>query len=267
MRTPRSVIVLSIAAIVIASGCTMFADDNANGGLVNTAWTVVTIDGAQTLDGARPTMVFAPEGLSGTTGCNSYGGTFRTDGGAITMSVGAMTEMACDGPRDAQEVTFIGALPTVTSWRLREDGALELGGGAAIVAMPNDVQVQVQVQPGAGDPDQPVTDGDLPGTSWALVAIDATDDLAGIVPTLEFGDDGSMAGLAGCNQFTGPYTLNASTIEVGALGATKMACGKPADAVERLYLGVLAEVDTWAIGGDGQLVLEGPAGSLTFAPG
>ena len=56
--------------------------------------------------GCPPTLVFAPDGLSGTTGCNSYGGTFRTDGDRITISVGAMTEMACDGPRGAQEARF-----------------------------------------------------------------------------------------------------------------------------------------------------------------
>jgi heat shock protein HslJ len=262
MRVPRSVLVLSIA-VVVAAGCTMFADDNANGGLVNTSWTVITIDGAQTLDEARPTMVFAPEGLSGTTGCNSYGGTFRTDDDRITINVGAMTEMACDGPRGAQEVAFIDALATVTSWRLREDGALELGGGAAIVAMPADLVVVPQDD----DPDQPVTDGALPGSTWTLVAIDATEDLAGIVPTLEFGQAGSLAGLAGCNRFNGAFTLDGSAIEVGPLGATKMACGDPADAVERLYLGVLGAVATWSIGVDKRLVLEGPAGSLTFTAG
>ncbi len=111
-------------------------DDNASGGLVNTSWTVVSIDGAPTLPGSPPTLDFAPDGLSGTTGCNQYGGTFRTDGDSFTAVLGAMTKIGCDGPRSGQEGAFVAALSALDHWRQREDGALELGGGATIVAVP-----------------------------------------------------------------------------------------------------------------------------------
>lgn len=265
MRPPRSSIAWSlvlVAVLTVVSACDMGGDDNANGGLVNTSWSVVSIDGEATLADARPTLLFAPEGLSGTTGCNSYGGTFRTDGDRITIDVGAMTEMACDGPRGAQEARVLEALPAVTTWRQREDGALELGGGAAIVAVP----LVVPGAPGVVDPNQPVEDG-LPAAAWTLVGIDDTVDLAGVRPTLEFLADGTVAGLGGCNRFSGPVTIDGSGISFGGLTSTRMACGDPADAVERAYLGALEGVTSWSVDGAKQLVLEGPSGRLVFTAG
>ncbi|MFP5342753.1 MAG: META domain-containing protein [Candidatus Limnocylindria bacterium] len=111
-------------------------DDTASGGLVETSWTVVSIDGAPTLPDSPPTLDFTPDGLSGTTGCNRYGGTFRTERDAFSAVLGVMTEIDCDDPRSAQEAAFVAALAKVDRWRLREDGALELRGASTIVARP-----------------------------------------------------------------------------------------------------------------------------------
>ncbi len=37
-------------------------------------------------------------------------------------------------------------------------------------------------------------------------------------------DDARVSGFAGCNRFFGPYLLNADTLEIGVIAATKMAC-------------------------------------------
>ena len=60
-------------------------------------------------------------------------------------------------------------------------------------------------RPGAGDPNQPVTDGALAGTAWVLVGIDDTVDLAGIVPTIAFAADGTVAGLGRLQPVQRPY--------------------------------------------------------------
>jgi heat shock protein HslJ len=52
------------------------------------------------------------------------------------------------------------------------------------------------------------------------------------------------AGFAGCNRYSGPYTLTADSLSFGALVSTKMAC-QDGDALERTYLAMLAAVRTW----------------------
>jgi heat shock protein HslJ len=264
MRQPRSsVVALALVSLLVVAGCNLLpGDDTTGGSLVGTSWSVVSIDGAPTLQDGPPTMDFAPDGVSGTTGCNRYSGTFRTDGQAMTISAGAMTEMACDGPRGDQEARFIAALPDIERWQLREDGFLELSGGATLVAEP---VVPVVDPPPAGDGDMPVSD--VTGTEWLLVAIDGNEDLADVVPTLTVGQDGSLSGFAGCNQYNGQVAVDGATLAMGPLASTKMACGAPADLVEQRYLEVLGAATRWSIDGNGRLILEGDAGSLMFAAG
>jgi heat shock protein HslJ len=126
----------------------------------------------------------------------------------------------------------------------------------------------------APTPDATTASGDLElaGTSWLLVGYvspdgtSSTEPLA-ITPTLVF-SDGTADGNAGCNTFSGTWTLDGSRIEFGeAISATKVACPDPGGQVETAYLANLALVDTAAIIGE-NLVLsqsDGPA-ALEFVP-
>ncbi len=126
---------LMVAALVV--GCDAFTDDNANGGIGGTSWTVASINGAPTPADARPTMVFEFDGsLSGSSGCNQYSGSFRTDGDRITVRDLASTMMACEAGVMAQEQAFTAALGGATTWRLTEQGNLQLEGSGDIEAEP-----------------------------------------------------------------------------------------------------------------------------------
>jgi heat shock protein HslJ len=129
------VALLTMAALVVACGP---GDDNANGGIGGTSWTVASINGAPTQPDARPTMVFEFDGsLSGSGGCNQYSGTFRTDGDRITVSQLASTMMACESAGVmAQEQAFSAALGGATTWGLTEQGDLWLEGSGDIEAEP-----------------------------------------------------------------------------------------------------------------------------------
>lgn len=127
---------LVVAALSMA-GCTLFGDDNANGGLGGTSWTVTSIDGRPTLAEARPTIRFAVEGtVSGTSGCNQFSGPFRTDGDRLIVGDVMSTKIGCDAPRGAQEQAFFAALAGARGWRLTADGGLELGGAVPIALRP-----------------------------------------------------------------------------------------------------------------------------------
>jgi heat shock protein HslJ len=214
----------------------------------------MSVAGAPTIADARPTMTFAAEGdIRGTSGCNEYRATYHTSGDTIAIGELASTEMACDPARNAQEQAFTLALTSVTTWRIADDGSLELGGASAIVAQPADVEPTGVAAP-----------PDLPGTSWTLV------DLAGVelavpAPSIAFGADGTVSGSGGCNTFNGTYTVDGSAISFGPLTTTRMACPDDVMSVEDAFLLALDGAAAWSIGGDGRLVLDG-ATALTFDP-
>jgi len=246
IRGIRFAVAVACAAF-FAMACTP-SSDNANGGLVNTSWTVTTINGVATLPVTRPTLTFAQDGtVGGSASCNQYSGPFRTDGDRITIGNLSSTMMMCQGDVGAQETAFLAALRAVQTWRLTPAGDLELGGVGSIVAGPGIVEGPPPSEPAEG----------ISGTSWDLVEMGTTAEFARIVPTIEFGADGRVSGSAGCNTFNGTYTLDGQTIALGPLAATKMACEPPASAVEAEYLAALSGVAAWSIEPDGSLVLGG----------
>jgi heat shock protein HslJ len=251
-----SVARLALAVALFTAGCAR-GDDNANGGLAFTDWSVTAIDGVATIVDARPTLSFAPDGtLTGSSGCNRFSGSFRTDGDRITIGQLAMTEMGCEPDRMAQEAAFGAALSGVTGWRQTEAGRLELDGAAHISAEPG------------GRAEAPTADPE-PSAGiigpWALVDLGTRRDLANLVPTATFLGDGTMSGFAGCNTFRGTYELDADRLILGPLATTKMACQGPASAIEADYLAALGSISTWQRI-DRRLLLGGPV-PLTFAAG
>lgn len=253
VHTPVTRVLVLIALAAIAVACAPIGTDNANRPLVNTSWTVASVAGVATLPDARPTMAFAQDGtISGSAGCNQYSGTFRTDGDAIAIARVASTMMMCEGDRGQQEAVFLKGLNGAATWRQTEAGQLEIDGAIAIVAGPG-------VAEGPPD-DAPPTD--LANTSWVLTEMGGTADFAHIVPTLAFGDDGTVSGFAGCNTFHGTYTPDGHIV---SLISTKIGCQRPASEVEAEYLGALSGVTAWTLV-DGRLQMEGSV-PLTFGPG
>jgi heat shock protein HslJ len=244
-------LIISILFTVLA--CSPIGDDTANGGLANTSWTVISVSGQATAPEARPIMTFAADGtVTGSGGCNQYSGSFHTDGDRIAFGPMSSTLMGCEGPRGQQEAAFLSSLQGAGTWRLADDGNLVIAGAGEIVAGPG----VAEGPPG----DEPVAD--LAGTAWTLAEIGGTADFANLVPTLEFGPDGTVSGFAGCNTFSGAYTLTGIALTFGPLATTRIGCERPASAVEASYLTALAGTTTWASDG-GQLVLGG-AVPLTF---
>ncbi len=80
---------------------------------------------------------------------------------------------------------------------------------------------------------------------WALSGLGERTDPMGNgnrPPTLRLESATTRAsGFAGCNRFSGPYTLSGDSLSFGPLISTKMACAQGND-VEVAYLAALAEV-------------------------
>jgi heat shock protein HslJ len=250
---------IGMTAMLVA--CVPGSDDTANGGLANTSWTVISIGGQDTLPEARPTMTFAAGGtVAGSGGCNQYSGAFRTDGDRIAFGQVSSTLMGCEGPRGQQEAVFLKALDGAATWRQIENGELEIGGNLVIVARPG-----IAIAPLGQDLLMEEPAAALAGTSWTLTDLGGMTDFVGLVPTLEFAADGTVAGFTGCNRFHGPYAVAGGDLKIGNVVTTKMACPRASE-VEGKYLEWLPKVSSWSLAADGRLTLDGPV-SLTFVPG
>jgi heat shock protein HslJ len=44
--------------------------------------------------------------------------------------------------------------------------------------------------------------------------------------------DGTLSGNAGCNEYSGPYTVTGNQIKIGPLTSTMMACSDPAGVMD-----------------------------------
>lgn len=217
---------------------------------------MVSIAGTATIPDARPTMRFAFGGqLTGSDGCNQYSGPFKTNGQDIAVGQLASTLIGCEPLLGAQAQAFTEALSGASTWRLTETGGLEIRGHGDIIAEP-----LVDAPP----PSEAIV-SDLAGTAWVLQELGGAT-LVDVEPSLTFGGDGTVSGSAGCNTFSGTYTLDGATLAFGPLATTKMACADPTMFVESAFLAAMAGVTGWSQDGAGRLVLEGPR-PLVLRPG
>lgn len=91
--------------------------------LVETSWVVDTLDQAPPVEGSELTLVFEEEKLGGSSGCNSYGGSYKAKGGTISISELFSTEMACMEPQGImeQEQRYLSLLGEAQSFEINGD--------------------------------------------------------------------------------------------------------------------------------------------------
>ena len=104
----------------------------------------------------------------------------------------------------------------------------------------------------------------LAGVTWTLVSLGGEPVPQGTrSPTIAF-DGARVAGLGGCNRYTGQVQETApGTVAIGPIASTKMACPPPAMDVESRFFAILAQATQYRLAGP-RLVLSGPAGELAF---
>ena len=84
--------------------------------------------------------------------------------------------------------------------------------------------------------------------------------------TLEFADDGTVSGNAGCNTYSGSYEADdQGSMSFGQAAMTQMACGEAVMALESNYLQTLGQVTAFAID-EGNLIMQAVNVQLTYGP-
>ena len=85
----------------------------------------------------------------------------------------------------------------------------------------------------------------LKGQPLTLVSgVDVPQDAAAAKPSAKFEDE-NVSGWTGCNSYTGGFEINGSSLVIGQIATTRMACPSPADTIEQEYLAALARVAAW----------------------
>ncbi len=84
---------------------------------------------------------------------------------------------------------------------------------------------------------------ELSGTTWRADDIDGRGVIDFLQSTITFDADGRVSGRAGCNRYTGTWTLDGARIEMGPFAATRMACPEAVMDQESRFLEALDAVE------------------------
>jgi heat shock protein HslJ len=195
------------------------------------------------LELASVTIEFQEDGtFNGNAGCNSYSGTYTTDGQQINLGQPIATLMFCGDPPGVmdQEQAYLAAIPNAATYAF-VNGSLELrdASGALLASY------------------QPLVSDPLQDTNWNLVAYNNGNQA--VVTVLDgtsidalFSSDGTLSGSSGCNTYSANFTVDGANLQIGPAASTRMFCSDPAGVMdqEQAYLAALENAATFKITGD-----------------
>jgi heat shock protein HslJ len=206
--------------------------------LEGTSWVLAELAGRSAGAGEPPTARFESGQVRGSDGCNRYSAPFTAEGSTIAVSPGMTTQMACPPEVMARAQAFRDALENARRFRI-VDGRLELlsPDGATLMIMAAQSTSVV-------------------GT-WEVVAFNnGREAVVGVLEQapieMTFDPDGTVAGSAGCNRFTGTFEGEEGAFRFGPAAATRRFCpGEGVMEQEQAFLNALATVATARMEGDG----------------
>ncbi len=222
-----------------------------SGVLAGTAWLLASYTPAGgTGIKADPSSVaalgFGQSGeLTGSTGCNRFGGSYEESSANLTFTLGPMTKAACTSARlAAQEKAVTAGLAAARSF-IASAATLTLVDASGVPLLAYRVAAT-----------------SLVGPTWTATGINngkggvettATTSKA----TAVFEDKGNISGSTGCNSYFGPYkTSGTKGLTIGPLSSTLMACIGAAGDTEAHYLAALEKVVAYRIDADGLTLVD-----------
>jgi heat shock protein HslJ len=238
--------------------------------LVDTRWSLTGYNNgkggfASVRAGTEITAVFGADGkLAGSAGCNNYTSSYEvadTSASSGTMSVGmaASTMMMCPGPEGImeQESAYLAALQSAAAYEI-QGNQLTIAGADGTRLLTYEVSVPLS----------------LTNTVWEAIGYNngkqaVVSLIIGTEITAMFGEDGTLSGSAGCNNYNATYESEAApggaegTIAIGPSATTRKFCAEPEGTMDQegLYLAALEMADVYRIDGD-RLQLRTSEGSL-----
>lgn len=240
--------------------------------LEGTTWQLIALldaNGMLTMPSAEATLLLQDGEAGGQGGCNLFFAPYTLDGSQLTFGPAGSTMMACDEPAMSQEQAYFANLAKVASYQIV---------GSQLHLADADGAVVLAFEPQAQTP--------LSGTLWQAVSVNngqqaVTGVISGTLLTATFQEDGTVFGSAGCNNYTGGYTVDGDQIQIGPLAMTMMFCEQPEGVMdqEMAFGAALESAAAYTIQGDmlelrtadgalaASFVSAGPVAAEPAAPG
>jgi heat shock protein HslJ len=230
--------------------------------LAGTSWEVIGYNNGKqavtsVLAGTTLTAEFGKDGsLTGNSGCNTYNGTYTVTGDQIEIGPLATTRMACPQEIMDQETLYLAALQTAATYRVE-------GSGMELRTKDGALAANFRVKPAASTVPTQENVNPIQDILWQWLSVTnhSTGETTTVANpenyTIAFFADGTLAGKADCNNFTGTYSQeNGFTITLGA--STMAFCGEAS--MDQQYLTLLGSVAAGGPDGAGGLALENAGG-------
>jgi heat shock protein HslJ len=217
--------VLTVAACgLLALGTAACASSGGSSGgsssapsLSGTDWVLTSMaPSVPNLGRVTVTAAFTSSTLSGHSGCNTYRASYTQQGDSLTVGKDiASSKIACPSLLSAVERAYLSRLPQVRSFtRSGTTLTLKNGDGATLLTY--------TTAPSGAE----AIAGDWNVTSFSTGT--AITSPTGDQPlTATFTSD-AVSGNSGCNNFNGPAEVDGTSITIGPLASTMMACADPA---------------------------------------
>ena len=179
---------------------------------------------------------FAGGKVSGFAGCNVYTASATISGATLKVGQAATTMKACEPAVSEVETAYLANLALSATFTAASDGLTIFD----VDGKPILVYTAASANPLEGE-------WNVTGYNNGKQAV--TSPIAGSTLTATFTPDGQVAGNGGCNTYSGPYKLDGTSLTVGPLVTTRMACeqaimdqetavpGSPPDADDRRDVG------------------------------
>lgn len=231
--------------VVVAASCGG-GDEPAGDPLNGTGWELTSVWDGTLMVAANPTttatIVFTDGLTSGSTGCNRYQTVYSVDAASISFGEPVLTVSACDPRYTAQGTAVIRAVQASEGFAVGPD-SLELtdASGAVVLRF------------------RPANELLLIEVSWQLARFgEGTSPLDGTQISLAFRSDGTLLGVAGCNDYGADYQVEGEQLVIGSIAHTETACKEPDGvmAQEADYLAVIQRVGAYASTMTGLVLLD-----------
>ena len=230
----------------LAAGC-----GGSSGGdpadIENKPWQLTSATGLTVPDGVVASAAFSNGNVFGTAGCNTYRASYTLDGDSLEIGEPAGTLIGCPPPVDEFERAYLDALGQIASWELDgEELVLSDADGNELL--------RYEVASITGN--------------WTVTAVNTGDAVSstilGTELTAVFGDEGSLTGSAGCNNYMTSYTADAGDIQIEPPGSTRKLCAEPEGIMEQesAYLAALEAAETYGFNGPTMNLLDSEGKTL-----